>query len=173
MQNASDIAALRARLRELGKPQLGIVLKIETRRAFENLPQLLFAAMSSKASGIMIARGDLAVECGYERLAEAQEEIRRICAAAHVPAVWATQVLESLNKQGLPSRAEITDAAMAGRSEAVMLNKGPYVVQTVSLLDDILNRMQDFDMKKTCMGKTSPPNPLSINGIGFNLWKRH
>lgn len=148
VQNASDIAALRARLRELGKPQLGIVLKIETRRAFENLPQLLFAAMSSKASGIMIARGDLAVECGYERLAEVQEEILWAAEAAHMPVIWATQVLETLAKTGLPSRAEITDAAMGERAECVMLNKGPHITEAMRTLDDILRRMQAHQAKK-------------------------
>jgi pyruvate kinase len=59
----------------------------------------------------MIARGDLAVECGFERLAEVQEEILWVSEAAHVPVIWATQVLESLAKDGQPSRAEITDAA--------------------------------------------------------------
>ena len=92
VQRASDIAALRTGLRQLGKPDLGIVLKIETRRAFENLPELLFSAMASQAAGIMIARGDLAVECGYERLAEVQEEILWAAEAAHMPVIWATQV---------------------------------------------------------------------------------
>ena len=49
----------------------------------------------------MIARGDLAVECGYERLAEVQEEILWLTQAAHVPVIWATQVLDRLAKTGL------------------------------------------------------------------------
>lgn len=148
VQHASDIATLRAGLRELGKPDLGIVLKIETRRAFENLPQLLFAAMASKAAGIMIARGDLAVECGYERLAEIQEEILWAAEAAHMPVIWATQVLETLAKTGFPSRAEITDAAMGERAECVMLNKGPHITEAMRTLDDILRRMQAHQAKK-------------------------
>jgi pyruvate kinase len=90
----------------------------------------------------MIARGDLAVECGFERLAEAQEEILWVCEAAHVPVIWATQVLENLTKQGLPSRAEITDAAASVRAECVMLNKGPFVLDSVHVLDDILSRVE-------------------------------
>lgn len=148
VQHSSDIATLRAGLRELGKPDLGIVLKIETRRAFENLPQLLFSAMASKAAGIMIARGDLAVECGYERLAEVQEEILWAAEAAHMPVIWATQVLETLAKTGLPSRAEITDAAMGERAECVMLNKGPHITEAMRTLDDILRRMQAHQTKK-------------------------
>ena len=99
----------------------------------------------------MIARGDLAVECGFERLAEVQEEMLWICEAAHVPVIWATQVLETLAKTGMPSRAEITDAAMADRAECVMLNKGPHVVNAVRVLNDILRRMQAHHAKKLSM----------------------
>ena len=148
VQRASDVEALRHCLHELGKPDLGIVLKIETRRAFENLPELLFSAMTSKAAGIMIARGDLAVECGYERLAEVQEEILWAAEAAHMPVIWATQVLETLAKTGLPSRAEITDAAMGERAECVMLNKGPHISEAMRTLNDILRRMQAHQTKK-------------------------
>ena len=148
VQQASDVQTLRKRLLELGKPNLGIVLKIETRRAFENLPELLFSAMASKTAGIMIARGDLAVECGYERLAEVQEEILWAAEASHMPVIWATQVLETLAKTGLPSRAEITDAAMGERAECVMLNKGPHITEAMRTLDDILRRMQAHQTKK-------------------------
>ena len=148
VHRASDVETLRARLRELGAADLGIVLKIETRRGFENLPELLFSAMAGKAAGVMIARGDLAVECGYERLAEVQEEILWAAEAAHMPVIWATQVLETLAKTGLPSRAEITDAAMGERAECVMLNKGPHITEAMRTLDDILHRMQSHQAKK-------------------------
>ena len=151
VRSEEDVRTLQARLAELGAPNLGIVLKIETRQGFENLPSLLLAAMRSRAVGVMIARGDLAVECGYQRLAEAQEEILWISEAAHVPVIWATQVLESLAKTGMPSRSEITDAAMGERAECVMLNKGPYVVEAVKTLDDILRRMQAHQEKKRSM----------------------
>jgi pyruvate kinase len=148
VQQARDVETLRTHLSELGTPDLGIVLKIETRRGFENLPELLFAAMAGKAAGVMIARGDLAVECGYERLAEVQEEILWAAEAAHMPVIWATQVLETLAKTGLPSRAEITDAAMGERAECVMLNKGPHIKEAMRTLDDILRRMQEHQAKK-------------------------
>ncbi|MCY2959083.1 MAG: pyruvate kinase [Planctomycetota bacterium] len=146
-----DVVELQSRLRELGHEDLGIVLKIETRRAFERLPQLLLAAMGSRACGVMIARGDLAVECGFERLAEVQEEILWLCEAAHVPVIWATQVLESLAQDGRPSRAEITDAAMAERAECVMLNKGPHIATALQVLDDILERMEGHQRKKSAL----------------------
>ncbi len=101
-QSAADVRALRERLEALCAGHLGVVLKIETKRAFERLPEMLFAAMECGAAGVMIARGDLAVECGFERLAEVQEEILWACEAAHMPVVWATQVLETLAKTGRP-----------------------------------------------------------------------
>jgi pyruvate kinase len=151
VRSASDVEALGTRLAQLGSPDIGIMLKIETRKAFDNLPFLVLAAMRRPAAGVMIARGDLAVECGYERMAEIQEEILWVCEAAHMPVVWATQVLESLAKKGLPSRAEITDAAMGERAECVMLNKGPHLCEAVAALDDILRRMQDHQIKKSAM----------------------
>jgi pyruvate kinase len=149
--SAQDVASLQQRLADLGSRQPAIVLKVETRRGFENLPAMLLTAMRAPCCGVMIARGDLAVECGFERLAEVQEEILWLCEAAHVPVIWATQVLETLAKEGRPSRAEITDAAMGLRAECVMLNKGPYVVSAVRVLDDILRRMHAHQAKKRSM----------------------
>jgi pyruvate kinase len=151
VRTEDDVRLLQSHLTELGAGNLGIVLKIETREGFDNLPRLLLAASRSRSVGVMIARGDLAIECGYERLAEAQEEILWISEAAHVPVIWATQVLETLAKTGTPSRSEITDAAMGERAECVMLNKGPYVVEAVRTLDDILGRMQAHQEKKRSM----------------------
>jgi pyruvate kinase len=146
-----DVELLQQHLARLGNRQPSIVLKIETRRGFENLPDMLLTAMRAPCCGVMIARGDLAVECGFERLAEVQEEILWICEAAHVPVIWATQVLETLAREGMPSRAEITDAAMGDRAECVMLNKGPHVLSAVRVLDDILRRMQAHQAKKLAM----------------------
>ena len=96
VRSEADVLELQSRLAELGaREKLGIILKIETREGFDQLPRLLLAAMRTRAVGVMIARGDLAVECGYQRLAEVQEEILWISEAAHIPVIWATQVLES------------------------------------------------------------------------------
>jgi pyruvate kinase len=135
-----------------GGTRVGIILKIETAAAFERLPDLLIEALAQdRPAGVMIARGDLAVEVGPERLAEVQEEVLWLSEAAHLPAIWATQVLESLAKSGFPSRAEITDAAMGGRAECVMLNKGPRIVDAIAALDSILRRMAAHQVKKTAL----------------------
>ncbi len=116
VRSTRDVELLLTELDRVRGNELGIVLKIETRKAFECLPSLILTAMRHPRVGVMIARGDLAVECGYERTGELQEEIMWIAEAAHVPVIWATQVLETLAKKGHPSRAEITDAAMAERN---------------------------------------------------------
>ena len=149
VRRPEDIRELHEHLVGLGKPDLGVILKIENRQAFDNLPALLLEAMRcSPATGVMIARGDLAVECGWERLVEVQEEILWMAEAAHMPVVWATQVLEGMAKTGLPSRAEITDAGMGARAECVMLNKGPNIVETVRILHEILRLMKEHQVKK-------------------------
>jgi pyruvate kinase len=151
VKTPQDILRLEEELAQRGGEHVGIILKIETRAAFEHLPALLLTALRSPPVGVMVARGDLAVELGFERLAEVQEEILWLCEAAHVPVIWATQVLEGLAKKATPSRAEVTDAAMSGRAECVMLNKGPHVVEAVRFLDDVLGRMQEHQRKKRAM----------------------
>ena len=148
VRRPDDVADLRRRLQELGAAHLGVVLKIETRQGFENLPRLLLAGLGPAPLGVMVARCDLAVEIGFERLAEVQEEILWLCEAAHVPVIWATQVLESMAKRGLPSRAEVSDAAFGIRAECVMLNKGPYIVETTRFLAGVLARMSGHHAKR-------------------------
>jgi pyruvate kinase len=143
-----DLHDLRSALKELGDPDVGIVIKIETREAIHRLAQLLMAGLDLPRFGVMIARGDLAVEVGFEHLALVQEDILCICEAAHVPVIWATQVLENLAKSGLPARAEITDAATGQRAECVMLNKGEYVIDAVKILADLLGSRERQRIKK-------------------------
>lgn len=149
VQSSGDMDRLTDALAQRDCPDLGIVAKIETRRAVRNLPEIIVHGAGRRRLGVMIARGDLAVEIGFERLAEIQEEILWLCEAAHVPVVWATQVLEGLVKRGFPSRAEITDAAMAERAECIMINKGPFVLDAIAMLDDVVERMQAHQRKKT------------------------
>jgi pyruvate kinase len=147
VRSVADIDLVIKALDDVGSDHLGLVLKIETAQGFRELPSLILAAMRRPRLGLMIARGDLAVELGFERLSEVPRQILALCEAAHVPAIWATQVLETLAKTGQPSRAEITDAAAAQRSECVMLNKGPHILEAIRALDDILERMGEVQRK--------------------------
>jgi pyruvate kinase len=160
VQHRADVRAIADCLEGRDRLPFGLILKIETRLGFEALPRLLLDALGTRPLGVMIARGDLALEIGYERLAEVQEEILWICEAAHVPVIWATQVLERLAKDGVPTRAEVTDAAMAERAECVMLNKGKHVLDAVIALDDILRRMGGHQHKKR-----STFRPLAVSSM--------
>ncbi len=148
VRHPEDVAELQNLMRlEDGSP-LPLVLKIETFEAVQNLPALLLQGMQAPVFGVMIARGDLAVEIGFERLSEIQEEILWICEAAHVPVIWATQVLESQNKSGIATRSEVTDAARAAHAECVMLNKGKHLLAVLASLRDILHRSGGHHLKK-------------------------
>jgi pyruvate kinase len=150
VQSAEDVAHLQQVLwRVAPDRRLAIAAKIETASAVRNLPEIIVQGAGSQPLAVMIARGDLAVEIGFGRLAEIQEEILWLCEAAHVPVIWATHVLDTFVHKGSHSRAEMTDAAMAERAECVMLNKGPYVVEAVAVLDDVLGRMEAHQSKKT------------------------
>ncbi|TKG96361.1 hypothetical protein EYV94_03645 [Puteibacter caeruleilacunae] len=164
-----DVQELLDVIKEL-ESEIGIILKIETRKGFKNLPGILLTAMQTYPIGVMIARGDLAIETGWKNFASIQEEILRICEAAHIPDVWATQVLENLAKKGVPTRSEITDAAMSQRAECVMLNKGVYIEKAVKMLDRILRRMQRFQKKKeTMLPKLDDADQLHLSHEKYDI----
>ena len=148
-QSPEDVDRLIEELDARGAKDTGVIAKIETQGGIERLPDIIVAGASRRPFGVMIARGDLAIEIGYERLAEMQEELLWVCEAARVPVIWATQVLESLVKTGIPTRAELTDAAMGERAECVMLNKGPHILDGVDTLVDVIVRMETHQSKKS------------------------
>jgi pyruvate kinase len=152
VQRPADIELLQQELAKRCENRLlqpAIVAKIETAIAVTHLPELIVYAAGKGSFGVMIARGDLAVQIGYQRLTEIQEEMLWICEAAHIPVIWATQVLENLVKDGIPSRGEMSDVAMSERAECVMLNKGPFIADAIGILDDVLTRMEAHQLKKT------------------------
>ncbi|MGI9547364.1 MAG: pyruvate kinase [Flavobacteriaceae bacterium] len=148
VRRGQDVKRLYSELEKYNAEHIGVVFKIENKEAFENLPEILINGMERNKIGVMIARGDLAIEIGFERISEVQNEILWICEAAHVPVIWATQVLENLAKTGIPTRAEISDAAKAAQAECVMLNKGPHIISAIRVLKNILVRMKAHSFKK-------------------------
>ncbi len=146
--DADDITELGRLAREHGKPDFPLIAKVETRESVTNLARILLAGLHLPSFGVMIARGDLAVDVGFEQMARIQEDILCLCEAAHTPAIWATQVLDTMAKSGLPARAEITDAAMGQRAECVMLNKGRHLDEAVGILDTLLRAQARQRIKK-------------------------
>ncbi|RZC77478.1 hypothetical protein C5167_001634 [Papaver somniferum] len=174
IRDVSDVIVLQQELEKRKLQKLGVVLKIETQGGFDKLPFILLQAMHlPNPLGVMIARGDLAVECGWENLADIQEEILSICGAAHVPVIWATQVLESLVKSGLPTRAEITDVSNGQRASCIMLNKGKYITGAVSTLDSILRSSGSQKMESKLKSLLVPSQQHDGADVSFsNNWKR-
>jgi pyruvate kinase len=143
-----DLYDLREILSKLGHPNLGIVAKIETADSIHNLAKILIAGLELPKFAILIARGDLAVEVGFENLAFVQEDILCLCEAAHIPVILATQILESLAESGFRSRAEMTDAIMGQRAECVMLNNGTHILEAVRMLAILLSTEERHQVKK-------------------------
>ena len=159
VNSARDVRLVGERIRQTGKADFGMILKIETRGAIDNLAEILFEALKYDPVGLMIARGDLAVELSFERLAEMQEELLWFGEACHLPVIWATQVLDSVAQTGVPTRAEVTDAAMAMRAECVMLNRGPHVAAAARMLAGIIRKMEAHQFKKLSLYR-----PLALAG---------
>ena len=151
VQRAGDIALLQRELagRAERLEQIALVAKIETQLAIRNLPELIVQGAGSQPMAVMIARGDLAVEM---RLQPPRRD-----AGGDPVAVRGRPRAGDLGHPGArhvraqghaAPRAEITDAAMAERAECVMLNKGPYVADAITLLDDVLAAMEGHQFKK-------------------------
>ncbi|WP_179319947.1 pyruvate kinase [Winogradskyella helgolandensis] len=131
---------------------LGVILKIETKQAYNNLKDILLTTKTkTNAFGVMIARGDLAIEVGWQNIGRVQNEILRMCTAAHTPVIWATQVLENLAKKGIPSRSEMSDINNALKAECIMLNKGPYILEVIQFLNEVLRNEESFQNKNEAM----------------------
>ncbi|MBS0662951.1 MAG: pyruvate kinase [Verrucomicrobia bacterium] len=142
VREAADIELLRAFLRER-KSKVRIIAKIEDQSAIVHLDEIVRAC-----DGLMVARGDLGIECPFEDLPVIQRRAVRTCLAQGRPVIVATHMLESMITQPVPTRAEITDVANAvyELADCVMLSGettvGKYPVECVQMLDKISRRIE-------------------------------
>ena len=143
-----DIKLVYQEMQRLGHPNFGIIAKIETRNGVHNLGRILLTGLTLPKFGVLIARGDLAIETGFENLSLIQEDILCLCEASHIPVILATQILETLAESGLPTRAEITDAARGQRAECVMLHKGRFIIEAIKILSLLLKTEHRHNIKK-------------------------
>ena len=138
VRSSQDVLMLQEAIRRLRGKKPGVVIKIETAHAVGQLTRILLVAMRYPRSGIMMARGDLAVEYGWERLAGLEQVMLGMCRAAGIPFAIATEILDAMARRGLPTRAEITDAFVAADAQCILLNKGAHIVPAVRLLRRII-----------------------------------
>jgi hypothetical protein len=123
-----------------------IIAKIEDQTAIANLDEIVAAC-----DGLMVARGDLGIECPFEELPVIQRRAVRACLAEGRPVIVATHMLESMITQPVPTRAEITDVANAvyELADCVMLSGettiGKYPLECVKMLDVIARRIERED----------------------------
>ncbi|MBI5689187.1 MAG: pyruvate kinase [Verrucomicrobia bacterium] len=142
VREAADIELLRAFLEEK-RSKVRIIAKIEDQSAISNL-----AAIIAGCDGLMVARGDLGIECPFEELPVIQRRAVRECLAQGRPVIVATHMLESMITQPVPTRAEITDVANAvyELADCVMLSGettiGKYPLECVRMLDAISRRIE-------------------------------
>ena len=142
VREAKDIQQLRAVL-ERGRWQPLIVAKIEDQQAVKNIDEII-----QQADAIMVARGDLGIECPYEELPIIQRKVVKTCLRVGRPVIVATHMLESMIHNPVPTRAEITDVANAvfEQSDAIMLSGettvGKYPIKCVEVFDRVARRIE-------------------------------
>ncbi len=142
VRRAEDIHELRAMLKK-AKSTARIIAKIETQEAIDNLEMIIVAT-----DGVMVARGDLAIEVPAEKVPLIQKKIIKICNALGKPVITATQMLESMIKSPIPTRAEVSDVANAilDGTDAIMLSEestlGDYPVEAVKMMSRIAGEIE-------------------------------
>ena len=146
------------RAREIISGRAGIIAKLEKPKAIEYLEKIV---MFSDA--VMVARGDLGVECPPETVPLLQKKIINFCRQAAKPVIVATQMLESMINAPTPTRAEASDVATAvyDGADAVMLSaetaSGSFPENAVSIMHKIISSVENDDMYQVFMDTSRPP----------------
>jgi pyruvate kinase len=142
VRDPDDMAQLRALV--AGSPhQPRLIAKIEHQFAVDH-----FEAIARASDGVMVARGDLGIECPYEELPIIQRRIVKKCQEIGRPVIVATHLLESMIANPMPTRAEITDVANAvfEQADAIMLSGettvGKYPLQCIEVFDTVTRRIE-------------------------------
>lgn len=142
VRRAEDVLELREMLNK-AKSKAKIIAKIETQEAIDNLESIVEAA-----DGIMVARGDLAIEIPAEKVPMIQKRLIAMCNEAGKPVITATQMLESMIKSPVPTRAEVSDVANAiiDGTDAIMLSEettlGDYPREAVATMTKVANEIE-------------------------------
>ena len=164
VRSAEDIYAVGAELEERGA-EIPIIAKIERSDAVENIEEIVAAA-----DGVMVARGDLGVECPLEAVPIIQKQIIRRCCRAGVPVITATEMLDSMIHERRPTRAEASDVANAvlDGTDAVMLSGetavGEHPVEVVETMARIIRDVEDSEEYAELREQRIPPSDETRTG---------
>ena len=165
VRHPEDVAAVRARLPKRG-PRPGLVAKIETAVALDHL-----AGIVATADAVMVARGDLGIQVAARRVPLIQKEIIRFCNMAGKPVITATQMLESMTRSPLPTRAEVNDVANAviDGTDALMLSEetavGAYPTDTVRTMAEVAEAAEAWPG-----GRPAPAGAAAANDDDRVAW---
>ncbi|MEX2410786.1 MAG: pyruvate kinase, partial [Candidatus Paceibacterota bacterium] len=161
VRKASDIKELKE-LIKVHNFNAKVISKIETQQAVDNIEEII-----KESDGIMVARGDLAIEIGPERVPEVQKMIIRYCNRNGKPVITATQMLESMIENAVPTRAEVSDIANAilDGTDAIMLSGettiGKYPVEVVRVMSRVALKIEE-DLSIKFNGKNSLYNSKQV-----------
>lgn len=174
VQSEKDIEAVRRLLPENSKMML--IAKIETAKAIENVEKIITAA-----DGLMVARGDLGLAVPMSEVPHMQKRLINLCLKRAKPVITATQMLESMTNNPLPTRAEVTDVANAilDGTDAVMLSgetaMGKFPVETVRMMAQIISsavphvERREFDHEQAVGNAVSANVGRMADQIGARL----
>lgn len=167
VQQPTDVLMARKLIGE----KAGILVKIEKPSALAHLEEII-----DLADGVMVARGDLGVECPIESVPTLQRRIVELCRRAGKPVIVATQMLESMISSPMPTRAEVSDVANAvyEGADAVMLSAetavGAYPVQAVLMMKRIIEKIQkDPYFSKVMEHYPMPPDKTVASAITSSM----
>lgn len=169
VRSANDILELRNILK-IAKANIRIIAKIETQEAIENIDEII-----NVADGILVARGDLAVEVGAEKVPMLQKIIIKKCNDKGKPAITATQMLESMIKNPVPTRAEVNDIANAilDGADAVMLSEettlGNYPLKAIEVMARVARHTEEnFDYEEV-LKHNHLRHKLVVDSISYSV----
>ena len=177
VRKADDIRETKEILARLGAPDMPVIAKIETLQALDNLEEII-----DVADGVMVARGDLGVEIPVQQVPVVQKRIISMSNAKSKPVITATQMLETMIENPVPTRAEATDIANAimDGTDAVMLSAetsvGKYPLEAVKVMNNIALETEKYLWKYSRMfnfvtteGKDEVTNAITKSAVDMAI----
>lgn len=173
VRRKEDVLAIRKLLAEFGREDIKVISKIESPEAVENIDDII-----EVSNGIMVARGDLGVEVDLQEVPQIQKELIRKCNIAGKPVIVATHMLESMQNNPRPTRAEVSDVfnAILDGADAIMLSgesaSGKYPIESVKTQNTIAIKAEEIlNYEKLANDFYESSNKSQGDAIGISISK--